>query len=642
MAGSALDETGDGQSIVRRFYYYLLISVGVFLFLMSLMLFPQIRSTLNNLQTQSDEASARTYASILDRYIQDREYALSDIAQSPYVLNAALLAKGERADFRDFINSSNLLQEDPVLTVLDINADVLYSELEDAENYAWALKIIEGEAERILSLKSDIQEPQFELAIPIIYGRGREGVLVSRFSANPDRIFSFYEGLNETSGVSYEKDTHIIQSDLSQIDLPHIESQFVEKYGVNISHITSRRSVVDQRQSFIFKALIAGLAAAALAFTFFMIYGRRIIVKPYLELAVTQEAISKAVEGISRIDTNGVYVHLNNAYANTAGYEPHELVGKDWIVTVYPDDVDKLNQAYEDMLKDGSVQAEARGIRKDGTIFYKQVTMITQFDASGEFIGHHCFMKDISERKKAEQQREKLVEELSESNEELERFAFVCSHDLQEPLRTVTSFSGRLETHLKDQLKDDEKGQKYLRFMTDAAQRSQDLIHDILAYSRVNSDIEKLENVDLNELVDVIQKNSNVGKVVSAKQISSDKLPEVRGNKTQLYQLFQNLINNGLKYQKSDEPPHVHVGVEDLGSQWQFSLKDNGIGIAEEYHSKIFEVFQRLHRRSEFSGTGVGLSICKKVVKKHGGNIWVESSVGEGSTFYFTLPKHNV
>ena len=640
MAISALDEIGHGQSIVHKFSYYLLISVGVFLFIMSLILFPQIRSTFNNLQTQSDEASARTYASILDRYIQDREYALSDIAQSPYVLNAVLLAQREDAVFRDFINYANLLQEDPTLTILDINADVMYSEATDTQDYSWALQLLEGQAERLLSLKSDTQEPQFELAIPIIYGQGREGVLIAEFSANPESIFSDFEGLSETSGVTFEKGTQIIKSDLSQINLAHTESQFLEKYGVTISHISSRKSVVDQRQSFVLKALITGLGAACLAFAFLMIYGRKVIIKPYLELAVTQEAISKAVEGISRIDTNGAYIELNNAYANTAGYEPHELVGKNWDVTVFPDDLDMLNKAYEDMLENGSVQAEARGIRKDGTIFYKQVTMITQFDDSGKFIGHHCFMKNISERKKEEQLREKLVEKLSDSNEELERFAFVCSHDLQEPLRIVRSFSQMLESHLEDELKGDEKGQKYLKFITDGAQRSQDLIRDILAYSRITSNTEKLENVNLNELVDVIQENSNLDKAEKATQISSDKLPEISGNKTQLYQLFQNLINNGLKYQKPDETPHVHVGVDDLGTQWQFSIKDNGIGIAEKYQDKIFEVFQRLHRRNIFPGTGVGLSICKKVVKRHGGNIWVESIEGEGSTFFFTLPKY--
>ena len=629
----------DSKFIIRMFAGYLFIAVILFIVLTGLFIYPHMRASLDGLQMQSDRASVRTYAGILDRYIEDREHSLSDIAQSPYVLNAVLLAQGERADFRDYLIHSNMLREDPVLTVLDINGDILFSEDAVSADFSWAIAALEAENERIIKLNAAEDKPQFQLAIPIIHGEGREGIIVAKLSADPKLIFKSKNGLNETSGVRFEKDGRVIQSNLSQIRMPHSETQFLEKYGMEISHITSRKAVMDKRRFFVLEFILASVVAAILAFALLIFFGRRMLLRPYVELALSKEAISKAVEGISRVDTDGRYIELNNAYANNAGYVPDELVGKEWGLTVHPDDLDMLNAAYADMIETGSVTAEARGIKKDGSLFYKQVTMISQYDEKNNFIGHHCFMKDISARKASEAQREKLVERLSDSNEELERFAFVCSHDLQEPLRMIRSFSERLDVHLKDKIKGDKKAQKYLHFVTDGAMRSQELIHDILSYSSVNSDTSNLEHVDLNALVQVIQTTMCAEQKTIPQNISWDKLPSVMGNKTQLYQLLQNLINNGLKYQKANATPKVHVGLTDSGDEWIISVRDNGIGMNEKHLSKIFEVFQRLHRRSEYAGTGIGLSICRKVIERHGGKIWVESEIDHGSTFFFSLPK---
>ena len=629
----------DSKFIIRMFAGYLFIAVVLFIVLTGLFIYPHMRASLDGLQMQSDRASVRTYAGILDRYIEDREHSLSDIAQSPYVLNAVLLAQGERADFRDYLTHSNMLREDPVLTVLDINGDILFSEDAVSADFSWAIAALEAENERIIKLNAAEDKPQFQLAIPIIHGEGREGIIVAKLSADPKLIFKTRNGLNETSGVTFQKDGRVIQSNLSEIIMPHRETQFLDKYGVEISHITSRKAVIDKRRFFVLEFILASIIAAFLAFTLLVLIGRRMLLRPYVELALSKEAISKAVEGISRVDTDGRYIEMNNAYANNAGYVPDELVGKDWVLTVHPDDLDMLNAAYADMIETGSVTAEARGIKKDGSLFYKQVTMISQYDEKNNFIGHHCFMKDISARKASEAQREKLVEKLSDSNEELERFAFVCSHDLQEPLRMIRSFSERLDVHLKDKIKGDKKAQKYLHFVTDGAMRSQELIHDILSYSSVNSDTSNLEHVDLNALVQVIQTTMCAEQKTIPQNISWDKLPSVMGNKTQLYQLLQNLINNGLKYQKANATPKVHVGLTDNGDEWIISVRDNGIGMNEKHLSKIFEVFQRLHRRSEYAGTGIGLSICRKVIERHGGKIWVESEIDHGSTFFFSLPK---
>lgn len=491
----------------------------------------------------------------------------------------------------------------------------------------------------ILNLIADETSPQFEMAVPILYGHGREGVLIARFDARPSAIFDAERELNSESAVSYSKNNVSIFSDASNVKLPYHYADKIDDYDIEVTHITSRTRTVTQKNDLIKGYFASVIIGGTLAFAILYLLGRRIIVSPYLKLAATQEVISKAVEGIAQIDPNGRYITLNTSYAEAIGYVPDDLVGKNWAITVNPEDLPMLNDAYQTMLKDGQVTAEARGVKKDGSGMYKQVTMISEYNDKGDFIGHHCFLKDITDRKNAELKQEKLVDRLLESNEELERFAFVCSHDLQEPLRMITSFSEKLQIHIGKSLDDDPKGQKYFKFVTDGAQRAQILIAAILEYSSLDRDAQKLENVQLNSIVAQIQTDMNPTMEDSKGVITSDDLPVVSGNKTQLYQLIQNLVNNGLKYQDKGASPKVHVGVEDMGETWTFSVKDNGIGIDERHISKIFDVFQRLHRRTEYAGTGVGLSICKKIVERHGGRIWVESKKGLGSTFYFTILK---
>ena len=241
-------------------------------------------------------------------------------------------------------------------------------------------------------------------------------------------------------------------------------------------------------------------------------------------------------------------------------------------------------------------------------------------------------------RSKDIKEKEQMIEKLSDSNEELERFAYVCSHDMQEPMRMVKSFSEKIKTYLGEDL--DNKAKTYLNFVIDGAERAQGLISDILTYSSLDRDTMKPEKVDIGKLLAVVKETQQVNLEERGGQITwGEDLPIVMGNKTQLYQLFQNLVNNGLKYQKPDASPHVHVSVQEKPKHWEFTIKDNGIGMEQRHLRKIFDVFQRLHLKEEYAGTGVGLSICKKVVERHGGQIKVTSEVGEGSAFIFTLQK---
>jgi len=241
---------------------------------------------------------------------------------------------------------------------------------------------------------------------------------------------------------------------------------------------------------------------------------------------------------------------------------------------------------------------------------------------------------DVTDRKRAEEALEQKAQELARSNADLEQFAYAASHDLKEPLRAVSGFLGLLQRHCEGKL--DELAGEYIARVVDGTTRMESLIDGLLAFSRVGIRGGKFATVDTAQALDTALQNLAATIQDTGAEISHEPLPSVHGDAVQLSSLFQNLIGNALKFRKG-EPPRVHVGVERTGTCWQFSVRDNGIGIAPQYSARIFGVFQRLHTRTEYPGTGIGLAICKKIVERHGGRIWVESEPGRGSTFYFSL-----
>lgn len=232
-------------------------------------------------------------------------------------------------------------------------------------------------------------------------------------------------------------------------------------------------------------------------------------------------------------------------------------------------------------------------------------------------------------------QRESLIEKLSDSNEQLERFAHICSHDLHEPLRMVKSFTEMLEMHLTEITSIDEKAKRYMDFITNGAKRGQQLVTDVLAYSKIDKDDRALERTDLSDIISDVKQDLPETASLTYKLPT----PTVKANKTQVYQLFQNLISNGVKYQPEGQDAKVSITWEEQGEFWQFCIADNGIGVEARHQDKIFDIFTRLHRHQIYAGTGVGLSICKKIVERYGGSIWMESKPKQGSKFYFLLPR---
>ena len=242
---------------------------------------------------------------------------------------------------------------------------------------------------------------------------------------------------------------------------------------------------------------------------------------------------------------------------------------------------------------------------------------------------------DITDRIRAEEQLRKTLAELSRSNEELQQFAYVASHDLREPLRMVVSYTELLAKRYGNQL--DDAANKFIAYAVEGATRLQRLIDDLLAFSRVGTKRQPQESAPTGELLDAAVHNLQAAIEESGAVITHDALPTVRADHSQLIQLFQNLVGNAIKFRRPGAPPHIHVTACNLGQEWQFSVADNGIGIDPQFNERIFVIFQRLHAREQYPGTGIGLAICKRIVERHGGRIWVESTPGEGTTFHFTL-----
>jgi PAS domain S-box-containing protein len=279
-------------------------------------------------------------------------------------------------------------------------------------------------------------------------------------------------------------------------------------------------------------------------------------------------------------------------------------------------------------------QRPLAALRADGVEIPVEAT-ISQSTVGGRRL-FTAIVRDISERKRADEAMARQAEELARSNVELERFAYVTSHDLQEPMRTVRSFAQLLQRRCASQLTGD--ATEYLRFISDGVARMQTLINDLLIYSRVSSQGGAFAPADCNVIVAKVLESLHSSIQSNRARVTSGALPVVVGDATQLGQVFQNLLVNAMKFHGS-RPPRIEVSAAESAGEWVFCVRDNGIGIAPEYFERIFIIFQRLHTIEEYGGTGIGLAICKKIVERHGGRIWVESAVGEGSAFYFSIPK---
>lgn len=339
---------------------------------------------------------------------------------------------------------------------------------------------------------------------------------------------------------------------------------------------------------------------------------------------------------------DGLFKRINPAGCEFLEYTEEELLKIPFVELTHPDDRIRFTKELENRENGRHVfYIENRLISKSGKVIWLAWTLNTDF---GENV-IYAVAKDITAKKEAEDSLEKMnvilgqrAKELAISNQELEQFAYVASHDLQEPLRTISSFLTQLEKKYDHAL--DEKAHQYINFAVDGAKRMREIIRDLLEFSRAGKNLEKKEQVDLNGVVDGILTLQR--KILEEKnaEVNTEKLPVLLIHRHPITQIFQNLIGNALKYTVPEKSPRIEISCENHIDHWHFAVKDNGIGIEEEYFEKIFIIFQRLHSKEDYVGTGIGLSIVKKLVEGLGGKIWMESKHGEGSTFYFSVLKN--
>jgi PAS domain S-box-containing protein len=330
------------------------------------------------------------------------------------------------------------------------------------------------------------------------------------------------------------------------------------------------------------------------------------------------------------VNSRGEIQLVNEQVENIFDYKQDELIGRK-VETLIPERFWKDHTSHREGFffnpkrRPMGEDVELWGVKKNGQEFPVEISLSPIHTDEGILVT--AAIRDVTERKEARLR-------LENKNKELEQFAYIASHDLQEPLRTVTNFTDLLSKNYGEHF--DEVGQKSMRFITEATGRMSQLIKGLLDYSRIGHKNETT-SIDCNQLLEDIQKDLQQAISDSNASITVNKLPNINGHATELRLLFQNLITNAIKFRKSDVSPEIQISAQMIKGLWYFSVKDNGIGIADEHKERIFTIFQRLN--SDYSGTGIGLAHSRKIVELHGGTLWVESELHQGSTFYFTLPS---
>ena len=360
------------------------------------------------------------------------------------------------------------------------------------------------------------------------------------------------------------------------------------------------------------------------------------------ELRLSEERFNQVAENskewLWEVDAKGMYTYSSPVVEKIIGYTPGELVGKKHFYDFFtPEARARLTRATFELFsrKQPFREHRAEYVHRNGSTIYLSSSGVPLLDKKGNLAGYRVSDVGITARDTAERESKRLMERLEASNRNLEQFAYIASHDLQSPLHTVMGYLQLIE--LDDHGEAAARIAKYVPRCMDGIARMQTLIKDLLAYSRVGSRKEDSAPVDCDHFVDTVLAGMN--KVIKEKDaaITRDRLPRIKAARTHMIQLFQNLISNALEY-RSKRPCRVHISARPEHGEWLFSVSDNGIGIPKEDSLRIFGLLERLHGAGEHPGTGIGLAICKRIVEFYGGRIWVESEMGKGSTFYFTMP----
>jgi len=466
-----------------------------------------------------------------------------------------------------------------------------------------------GSATAILDKDGRIRETNTEMKKILDYpGNEMEGRNLTDFLAEREtsRFSSYFSGCAQGRGfVPDQVETQFVRGDGTCVDVLLTITGTDENEGLVVSFldITDRRRAEEER---LFLASIVESSDATI--------------------------IGKTLDG--------TIVSWNRGAERNTGYRAEEVIGKNISLLTPADRKDEMEMILDRIRRGERMEHfETQRVRKDGSVMDVSLTVSPITNSAGEVLGASSIGRDITERKEAEARLRSYARDLKLRNEELEQFAYVASHDLQEPLRMVASYVQLLKRRYEGRL--DEDADEFIHYAVDGASRMQLLINDLLAFSRVSTRGKPFAETDTEVLLEQTLRNLKIQIEEHGAVVTHDPLPVVMADSSQLFQVFQNLISNAIKFHGA-EPPRVHVTAGQSGEEWFFAVKDNGIGIEPHYFDRIFVIFQRLHSKAEYPGTGIGLAICKRIIERHGGRIWVASEPGEGSTFFFTIPIREV
>jgi PAS domain S-box-containing protein len=346
-----------------------------------------------------------------------------------------------------------------------------------------------------------------------------------------------------------------------------------------------------------------------------------------------EEALELTVEGVAHLDLEGRFIWVNDAFARLCDYPPLEMIGMPWAALAHPDDLDHMSAAHAGVAKGERIEREVRTVRRDGSWFYAQLVVVMAKDGDGAHSGFYSTLRDVSERKAAEEVLHRASIELERRNGELEGFAAMVAHDLRQPLQVVGGFAQLLAERSAGST--DERANRYLAAIERGVGKMTAMVDSMLEYARAGEAEAPVSLTDslriVADVIDGLEGSMNGGKVVVR-----GRLPVLPADPAQLSRLFENLIGNALKF-RAETAPVVQVAAERDGNTWRFTVQDDGMGVSPEFAEQLFGMFAREHRSGQ-PGTGMGLAICRKIVEHHGGRIWFEAAPGHGSIFSFTLP----
>jgi PAS domain S-box-containing protein len=491
--------------------------------------------------------------------------------------------------------------------------------------------LLDGKHARSISLRDRTQEIESGARFELVFDESPLGIGL----AGPDFVFTrVNEAICRIYGYSEAEMLSMTFVDLTHPDdVAELVGQATDMYTGSTPRMNCRSRGVRKDGKIIWFQVHASVIKAVNGEILYAIGLVEDITERKREQELFDTFFATSADLLCMANFDGYLTTVNEAWTTSLGWTPVELCAVPFTDFVHPDDLAPTNEVYASQRAAGApvVRFENRYRCKDGSYRWMEWNAVTLEDQQLVV----CNVRDTTGAKALAVAADELNEELSRSNAELEQFAYVASHDLQEPLRMVASYVQLLQRRYKGQLDDD--ADEFIGFAVDGATRMQSLIQDLLSYSRLGRRPRPFEPVDMAEVVGSVLQVIGLTIEETGAEIRCGDLPTVPGDVTQLTQLLQNLIGNALKY-RGEHAPVVEIAAERLSHAWSFSVTDNGIGIDPAYGDRIFNMFQRLHGRDEYSGTGIGLAICKRVVDLHGGNIWVDPGDDGGSTFRFTLP----